>query len=99
MTSTGRSSTAGNGTTFDGSAAIVRRLFGDRHVVRMRLAQARRRDAHEPRALHLLNRRRTAIPHRLAEAADELVDDRPERPLVGNAALDPLRDELVDIFD
>src|ERR1700739_3192362 len=78
MTSTGRSSAAGNGTTFDGSAAIDRRLFRDRDVVRMGLAQPRARDAYEASGLHLLDRRGAAVAHRLAEAADQLVDDRRE---------------------
>src|SRR5581483_8683663 len=99
MTSTGRSSTAGNGTTFVGSAAIVRRLFRDRDVVRVRLAQPGRGDPHEPRALHLVDRRGAAVAHRLPQAADELVDDRPKGPLVRDAALDPLGDELVDVLD
>src|SRR5579884_3777278 len=105
MTSTGRSACpdapdAVNSTTFDdGSAAIVRRLFGDRDVVRVRLAQAGRRDADEARVLHLTDRRGTAVPHRLAQPSDELVDDGPQRALVGDATFDALRDELVDVLD
>src|SRR5437763_2706553 len=97
-TRTGRSSggRSGRGTT---SAPIVRRLFGDRHVVRMRLPQSRARDADELRALHLVDRRRAAIAHRLAQPADELMEDRGERPLVRDAPFDPLRDELLDILD
>src|SRR2546430_2895330 len=98
-TSTGRSSGAGNWTTFDGSAAIVRRLFRDRHVVRMRFAQARRSDAHEARALHLLERRGAAVPHRLPQSSDQLVQDGRERPLVEDATFDALRDELLDVLD
>src|SRR5712691_3913746 len=82
MTSTGRSSGPGNWTTRDGSAAIVRRLFRDRHVVRMRLAQPCARDAHEPRSFHLLDRGGAAVAHRLAETSDQLVHDRPQRALV-----------------
>src|SRR5918912_3319753 len=54
-TSTGRSSGArsGRGTTL---APIVRRLLRDRHVVRVRLAQAGAGYAHELRVLHLLDR-------------------------------------------
>src|SRR5579864_5110777 len=62
ITSTGRSSAAGNGITF-GSAAIVRRLFRNRHVVRVRLAQPGARDANEARVLQLVDRRRAAVPH------------------------------------
>src|ERR687886_402997 len=57
------------------SAAIVRRLLRDRHVVRVALAQPGRGDADEARALHLLDRLRAAVPHRLPQAADELVQD------------------------
>src|SRR5436305_13118980 len=99
MTSTGRSSTTGNGTTFDGSAAIVRRLFRDRHVVRMGLAKPRYGDADEPRVLHLVDRRRTAIAHRLAQPTDQLVQHRRQRALVRHATLDALGDELFDVFD
>src|SRR5690242_14757964 len=73
-TSTGRSSATGSWKTFDGSAAIVRSLFRDRHVVWMRLAQAGGRDPHEPCTLHLLDVGRPAVPHRLPEAADQLVE-------------------------
>src|SRR5262249_39002545 len=40
-----------------------------------------------------------AVAHRLAETADDLVDDPLERSLVRDAPLDPLGDELVDVFD
>src|SRR5262249_6435750 len=99
MTSTGRSSAAGRCTTFDGSAAIVRRLFRDGDVVRVRFAQPRSRDANEARALEILDGRCSAIAHRLAHAADELVDDRCERALVRDPAFDPLGNELVDALD
>src|SRR5438270_10573697 len=97
-TSTGLSSGPGNGTTFAGSAAIVRRLFRDRHVVWMRFPQARAGDSHERRALHLVDRRSAAIAHRLPQAPDELMDDAAPRPLVGDPPLDPLRAELVDVL-
>src|SRR4051812_2285040 len=65
-TSTGRSSATGNSTTFDdGSAAIVRRLFRDRHVVRMRLSETGARDSDEARLLHVLDRRGAAEAHGL----------------------------------
>src|SRR6476661_10502470 len=97
-TSTGRSSAgrSGSGKTL---AAIVRCLLRDRHVVRMTLAQARGGDADELRALHLLDRRRAAIAHCLTQPADQLMQDRRDRPLVGNAPFDALRDELVDVLD
>src|SRR6476661_6753113 len=89
-TSTGRSSATGSWTTFDGSAAIVRSLFRDGHVVRVRLAQPGGRDAHEARGLHLGDRRGAAVAHRLPQAADQLVDDRAQRALVGDPSLDSL---------
>src|SRR5438105_1606020 len=98
-TSTGRSSCPGNATTFAGSAAIVRRLLRDRHVVRVRLAQPRDRDPHERRTLHLLDRRRAAVAHRLPQAAYELLDDALQRALVRNPPLDTLGNELVDVLD
>src|SRR5262249_6947252 len=100
-TSTGRSSGAGsgvgNGRT---SAPIVGRLLGDRHVVRVALLEPGGRDPDEAGLLlHLIDRRRAAVAHRLPEAADELVEHRLGGPLVGHASLDSLRDELLDILD
>src|SRR5512134_676952 len=98
--SSGRASGVGSGTTFATSAPVVRGVLRDGDAVRMALLEAGRRDAGEARRrLHLLDRGRAAVAHRLAETADDLVDDRRERPFVRNAALDPLRDELVDVLD
>src|SRR6266571_2187952 len=84
-TSTGRSSGLASGRCrTSASAPIVRRLLRDRHVVRMRLAQACTCDANELRVVHLLDRRGAAVAHRLPQPADELVDDRGERPFVGD---------------
>src|SRR5438067_6184172 len=97
-TSTGRSSgSACNWTT--SAAAVIRRVLRDRDVVRVRLAQPRTRDAHEARLLQRVDRRRAAVAHRLAQAADDLVNDALERSLVGHPALDPLGHELVDVLD
>src|SRR3954454_8425461 len=98
-TSTGRSSATGNSTTFDLSAAIVRSLFRDRHVVRMRLSETGTGDADEAGFLHVVDRRRAAVAHRLPNAADELVHDRAQRALVADAPFDPFRDELLDVLD
>src|SRR4051812_9924706 len=65
----------------------------------MALAEPGAGDADERRALHLLDRRRPAVAHRLAETADELVEHVRDRPLVRDAALDALRHELVDVLD
>src|SRR3954447_8561499 len=99
-TRTGRSSGLASGSCrTSASAPIVRRLLRDRHVVRMRLPQAGRGDPNELRVVQLLDRRRAAIPHRLPQSPDELVQDRRERSLVRNASLDSLRHELVDVLD
>src|SRR5215213_9820552 len=95
MTRTGRSSGAASGSGRT-SAPIVRRLLRHRDVVGVRLAQPGAGDPDELRSLHLPDRGRPAVAHRLPQAADELVDDRRERPLVADAALDSLRHELVD---
>src|SRR5580765_5077484 len=99
-TSTGRSSGLASGRCrTSASAPIVRRLLRDRHVVWVRLAQARRGDPDELRVVQFLDRRGAAIAHCLPQAAHELVQDRRERALVRNAPLDPLRHELVDVLD
>src|ERR687892_2277397 len=103
-TNTGRSSggasVVGSATTSAISAAVVRRVLGDRDAVWMALEEPRRCDPREARAgLHVLDRRRAAVAHRLPEPADDLVDDRRERALVRDAALDALGDELVHVLD
>ena len=67
--------------------------------MRVGLAQTGTGDADELCSFHIVDRRRAAVAHRLAEAADELMEDRGEGPLVGHAALDPLGDEFLDILD
>src|ERR1041385_7770315 len=102
-TRTGRSSGAwsgsGKGITWASATPVVGRVLGDRDVVRVALDEPRARDADEAGLLHRLDRRRAAVAHRLTEAADHLVDDRRQGPLVGNAPLDPLRDQLLDVLD
>src|SRR5579862_9088582 len=61
----------------------------------MALTETGAGDADEARVLHLFDRRRAAVAHRLAKPADELVEHRPERPLVGDARLDAFRDQLL----
>src|SRR5439155_19404692 len=97
-TSTGRSSAgrSGSGRT---SAPIVRCLLRHRHVVRVALTEAGGCNADELCPLHLLDRRRPAITHRLAQSPDELVQDRRDRALVRNAPFDSLRHELLDVLD
>src|SRR5438105_4223766 len=97
-TSTGRSSGArsGKGRT---SAPVIRSFLRDRHVVRMRFAQARGGDAHELRLLHVLDRRGSAVAHRLPQASDKLMQDRRDCALVSHASLDPLGNELRHVLD
>src|SRR2546423_653745 len=97
-TNTGRSSAgrSGSGRT---SAPIVRCLLRHRHVVRVALAEAGGCNADELRVLHLLDRRRAAITHGLAQTADELVQDPRDRPLAGDAPFDSLWHQLLDILD
>src|SRR4051812_26474563 len=84
-----------------GSAAgVVRRL--DRHldVVRVRLLQPGGGDAHERAlVLELLHRPRTAVPHRLAQTADQLVGDGGQRSAVRHLTLDALGDQLLVAAD
>src|SRR4051794_16315653 len=98
-TRTGRSSRrASSRRRTSASTPVIGRLFRDRDVVRMALAQARAGDAHEPRLFQLLDRRRAGVAHRLAQPADELADDDAHGPLVRNAALDPLGDQVARIL-
>src|SRR3954469_24307786 len=97
-TSTGRSSGSGWSWVTSG-AAVIRCVLRDRDVVRVRLAQARPGDADEARLLQRVDRRRAAVAHRLADAADEVVEDVRNGTLVRHARLDPLGHELLDVLD
>src|SRR5581483_1861560 len=88
-TRTGRSS----------AASVIGRVLRDRDVVRVRLAQPRAGDPYELRALHRVDRGRAAVAHRLAEAADDLVQHGADRALVRHARLDALGHELLDVLD
>src|SRR5512132_4734507 len=56
-------------------------------------------DADKRRVLHLLDRGRAAVAHRLAQPTDALVEDVRDRALVRHAALDAFGDQLVDVLD
>src|SRR5215211_5376535 len=99
ITSTGRSCSGAGKAITSAAEPVIRRLLRDRDVVRVRLAQPRAGDAHEARLLEVADRRSAAVAHGLADAADQLVEDRGEAALVWHAALDPLGDELVDVLD
>src|SRR3954468_2415434 len=99
-TSTGRSSGVPSGCSATTSAAtVIRRVFRDRDVVRVRLAEPRTGDPDEAGRLQRIDRLGAAVAHRLAQPADDLVEHARERPLVGNPSLDALGDELLDVLD
>src|SRR5205085_10842965 len=56
-------------------------------------------DADKLRVLHLLDRGRAAVAHRLTQAADELVENVRDGAFVRHPALNALRDQLVDVLD
>jgi hypothetical protein len=65
----------------------------------MRLAQASPGDAYELRRLQRLDRGCSAVPHRLPQPSDDLVQHPCERALVRDAPLDPFGHQLLDVFD
>src|SRR5207247_10974136 len=67
--------------------------------MRMALAEPGAGDADELRVLHLLDRGRSAVAHRLAQPPDELVEDVRDRALVRHAAFDAFGNQLVDVLD
>ncbi len=74
--------------------AIVGRFFGHHHVVWVALAQARAGHTDEAGAcLERLNILRADVAHRLAQTANELINNVGERTLVGHASLDALGDQ------
>src|SRR5438132_8459769 len=97
-TSTGRSSGGRSGIGRI-SAPVIRRLLRDRDVVRVRLTEAGGGDPHELGPFHVLDRRGAAVAHRLPQPTDQLVEDRLQRPFVGDSPLDSLGDELLDVLD
>src|ERR1043166_4990953 len=75
---------------------VVRRFLGNRHIMHVALARARRRNANQLRfPLQLHDRWRTAVAHTSAQAADELMNHRRDAPLVRDAPLDSLGHQLV----
>src|SRR3546814_5194825 len=66
----------------------------------MALAQSGVGDSQERAVrLHVRHGGVAGIPHRGAQAADELVHDAPDGSLVGHLSLDPFRDELEGVGD
>src|SRR5690606_14220891 len=78
---------------------VVRRLAGDDHVVRVRLAEPGVADADEagagPQRLEVAA---AAVAHAAPQTADELEDHIGDRALVGDPPLDPLRHQLAGVF-
>src|SRR5690606_39075292 len=71
----------------------------DRDVVDVALAPPGARDPDEARLrAHLGDAAAPGIAHRRAKPADQLVDDRDDAALVRHAALDALRDELLQLL-
>src|SRR5262245_16111623 len=81
------------------SGPVVRRLGGDRDVVRVALSQAGRGDPNELGPVQVGDRGGAAVAHRLPEPADELVEDAAQRTLVGDTPLDALRHQLLGVDD
>ena len=76
--------------------SVVRRFLRDRHVVHVALAEAGLRDLDEPRfLLQRGNVGAAAIAHAGAQPADELVNHRRHAALVGDAAFDAFRHQLL----
>src|ERR1035438_4092957 len=74
---------------------VVGCLPSDDHVVDVTLTQARAGDAHELRLLlEFSDGGATHVTHAGAETANKLEDHGLERPAVGYAALDALRDKF-----
>src|SRR5262249_22983206 len=78
------------------SGPVVRRLFGDEHVVHVALAKTLTGNLDELRLLlQLGNRTRAGVTHSGAKTADELRDDRAHGAAMRNAPLDAFRDQLL----
>src|SRR5262249_47719722 len=69
--------------------SVVRCFFRDRHVVHMRLADARAGHAHKLRlAAHFFDRRTADVTHCRTQATRELVHDAAQWPTIRHATLD-----------
>src|SRR5512135_2630377 len=90
---------SGGRTAGVGSAdTVIGRFLGDSHVVHVALAHAGAGDPHELRArAHLVDAGAAGITHGSAQAARQLVQDRDDAALVGDAAFDALGHELLEL--
>src|SRR5262249_58668543 len=76
--------------------SVIGRLFGDRHVMHVALANAGRRDADQRRfALERGDVLRAAVAHAGAKAAYQLMHHRGDAALMGDTSLDAFRHQLV----
>src|SRR5690606_6632789 len=77
-------------------SAVVRRLFGDLHVVDVALTLAGTADLDEVRlGAHFFDGGASHVTHGRAQATDELVDDAADRAAVRHTAFDTFRHQLV----
>src|SRR4029079_5373414 len=75
---------------------VVGRFLGDRHIVHVALTHARGCNADQLRfALQVQDRSAAAVAHARTQTAHQLVNHRLGAALMGNAALDAFRHELV----
>src|SRR5690606_13141351 len=74
------------------------RFFRDLHVVDVRFTNTGGRDLYEfGLVAHLFDGSATAVTHGRPYTADQLVDDRDDAALVGHAAFNAFRNQLVDV--
>src|SRR5882757_8789549 len=77
---------------------VIRRLFGDLHIMHVALAHPGRGDLNELGArAQFLDRAAAAIAHCRSQSARELINDRSDRALVGNHAFDAFRHIFVEV--
>src|SRR3972149_7580520 len=74
---------------------VIGGFLGNNHIVDVAFAKSGRRDAHESRFVQLFEIGGAGIAHAGAQSPHQLQDDGFERPFVGHASFDALRDELV----
>src|SRR6478609_8439289 len=75
---------------------IIRCLFGDRHIVRVRFAEGGAGDADElATLLYIADGGGASVAHRRAEAADHLVHRFGKRTAEGDTSLDALGYKLL----
>src|SRR5688572_24353555 len=77
---------------------VIRRLFGDLHVVHVAFALPCASHLHERRLFtHVFDRRAADITHRRAQAAGELVHHAAQRAAIRDASFEAFRHQLVGV--